>query len=215
MGELAWPFRGAEALAAGAVCERELRRFYSSVYPGVYAPRGVQLSAVERGRAAWLWSRRRGVIAGLSAAAMLGAKWIESDLPAELIHSNPRMPPLLTVYNDKIGQGETRLINGMPVTTPARVAFDIGRRTTLTVGVQRIDALMNATELKVVDMESVIENHPGVRGLAPLRRTLALVDGGAESPNESLTRLTLVQDGFPAPEAQTSARRVSDGVRPH
>ena len=64
------------------------------------------------------------------------------------------------------------------------------------------DALMNATNLKVVDIEEVIAAHPGVRGLTTLRRTLALVDGGAESPYESLTRLTLVRAGLPAPETQ-------------
>jgi hypothetical protein len=35
-----------------------------------------------------------------------------------------------------------------------------------------------------------------------LRRTLRLVDGGAESPYESLTRLLLVQAGFPALQTQ-------------
>jgi hypothetical protein len=45
MGDLRWPFRGAEALDAGAITARELRRFYAPVYPGVYVPRGVELSA--------------------------------------------------------------------------------------------------------------------------------------------------------------------------
>src|SRR6185312_7307120 len=87
-------------------------------------------------------------------------------------------------------------------TTPARTAFDIGRRSDLKAGVQRLDALMNATDVKVTDIEAVAESHPGVRGLRQLRRTLALVDGGAESPYESLTRLLLIQAGFPAPETQ-------------
>ena len=59
-----------------------------------------------------------------------------------------------------------------------------------------------ATNLKVVDVEEVAAAHPGVRGLSALRRTLAFVDGGAESPYESLTRLTLVRAGLPAPETQ-------------
>ena len=44
--------------------------------------------------------------------------------------------------------------------------------------------------------------HPGVRGLAQLSRTLDLVDGGAESPYESLTRMLFVRAGFPQPETQ-------------
>ena len=203
MGEqLEWPFRGWEAVEAGVLSVRELRRFYVPVYPGVHVPRGVELSAVQRSRAAWLWSGRRGVIAGLSAAATLGAKWIAPGLPAELIHTNRRPPPMLVVHSDDVGIGETQRVDGMCVTTAARTAFDIGRRMDIESGVQRVDALMNATDIKVSDIESVAELHPGVRGLAQLRRTLELVDGGAESPYESLTRLLFVRAGFPPPETQ-------------
>ena len=202
MGELTWPFRAAEALDAGAISVRDLRKFYRAVYPGVYAPRGIELSAVERGRAASLWSRRRGVAAGLSAAALLGAKWIEPSLPAELIHTNRRPPPLMTVHSDDLLAGETRKVAGLIVTSPARTAFDVGRRSELTAGVQRLDALMQATDVKAVDIEAVMARHSGVRGLTQLRRTLRLVDGGAESPYESLTRLLLVQAGFPALQTQ-------------
>ncbi|GBE65375.1 hypothetical protein MFM001_18370 [Mycobacterium sp. MFM001] len=202
MGEIDWPFRGREALDAGLVTVRDLRRFYCAVYPGVYALRGAELSAVQRAQAAWLWSRRRGVLAGLSAAAVLGARWVEPGLPAELIHNNQRTPPLVVVYADRLVTGETRRVAGMTVTTPARTAFDVGRRLGLTEGVQRIDALMNATRVEAVDVEAVAARHPGVRGLAQLRHTLTFVDGGAESPYESLTRLLLMQAGFPRPETQ-------------
>ncbi len=200
--ELEWPIRGWEAVDAELLSVRELRRFYVPVYPGVHVPREVELSPAQRARAAWLWSHRRGVLAGLSAAAMLGVKWIEPGLPAELVHSNRRPPPMLIVHTDGIEAGETRRVDGMRVTTAARTAFDIGRRLELVAGVQRVDALMNATDVKAGDIESVAALHPGVRGLRQLRRTLDLVDGGAESPYESLTRLLFVQAGFPRPETQ-------------
>ncbi|MGE5696556.1 MAG: hypothetical protein ACM4D3_15390 [Candidatus Sericytochromatia bacterium] len=202
MTELEWPFRGWEAVDAGVLSVRELRRFYAQVYPSVYVPRGVELSASQRAKAAWLWSRRQGVAAGLSAAALLGTKWIEPGLPAQLIHSNSRAPQMLIVYDEQLPIDEIRVMGGMPVTTPARTAFDIGRRLSLTKGVQRIDALMNATDVKLSAIEAVIDKHPGARGLRQLRRTLELVDGGAESPYESLTRLLLIEAGFTQPETQ-------------
>ncbi|MGV0740763.1 hypothetical protein [Mycolicibacterium sp. XJ870] len=174
MQTIRWPFLAAEELDAGALTFRELRRFHAGIYPGVWAPRGVELSPQQRACAAWLWSRREGVIAGLSASATLGAKWIDAGTSAELIHTNRRPPPLIAVNADTLLPGETATISGLPVTTPARTAFDLGRRLGLEAGVQRIDALMNATD----------------------------VDGGAESPYESLTRLLLVQAGFPRPETQ-------------
>jgi hypothetical protein len=138
----------------------------------------------------------------LSASALLGSKWIEPGLPAELVHTNRRAPAMLTVHSDELATGETQVVAGIAVTTPARTAFDIGRRSELTVGVQRIDALMQATDVKVVDIEAVAGRHAGVRGLTRLRRALALVDGGAESPYESLCRLVLVHAGLPAPQTQ-------------
>ncbi|MDA4107840.1 hypothetical protein [Mycolicibacterium holsaticum] len=202
MQTIDWPFRADEALDAGAVTFRELRRFHAAVYPGVWAPAGVEISAAARARAAWLWSRRTGVIAGRSASAVLGTKWIEPELPAELIHLNCRPPPLLTVHTDQLLCGETTHIAGMAVTTPARTAFDVGRRLALQDGAQRVDALMNATDVKVDDIAAVAQRHPGVRGLKALRQTLEYVDSGAESPYESLTRLLLVQAGFPRPQTQ-------------
>lgn len=197
-----WPFRAAEALAAGAVTPDLLRRDYVSIYPGVWVPREAALSTTQRARAAWLWSRRRGVLAGLSASALLGAKWIDADIPAELIHGNRRAPPLLAVHTDTLLAGEIQTIRGMPVTTAARTAFDLGRRLDLSQGIQRIDALMNATDLKVVDVAAVANAHRGARGLRQLDETLLHVDGGADSPYESLTRLILVQAGFPRPQTQ-------------
>jgi hypothetical protein len=202
MGELQWPFRGSEAVAAGLIGARELRRFYTPIYPGVHGLRGVELSATQRACAAWLWSRRRGVLAGLSASTLLGAQWIEPGLPAELVHTNRRRPQMLTIHSDRLESGETQSVDGMVVTTAARTAFDLGRRLELKMGVQRIDALMNATGLQIRDVEAIAERHAGVRGLVQLRETLRLVDGGAESPYESLTRVLLVEAGFPVPQTQ-------------
>jgi hypothetical protein len=118
------------------------------------------------------------------------------------VTTNRRPPPLITVHSDDLLPDETQLHLGMRITTAARTAFDLGRRLGLTEGVQRIDALMNATDIKVSDVDEVAQRHPGVRGLLAPRATLELVDGGAESPYESLTRLLLVQAGFPRPRTQ-------------
>lgn len=68
---------------------------------------------------------------------------------------------------------------------------------------------MNATDVKVDDVWSVLAQHGGgVRGLRQLTSLLDLVDGGSESPYESLTRILLVRNGFPRPQTQV---RVCDG----
>lgn len=206
MEHIDWPFRASEQLEAGALTPRELRRFHQAVYPGVWIPCGAELDAVGRARAAWLWSHRDGVVAGLSAAALLGAKWIDPDTPAELIHDNRRPPKGIVVRSDELIAGEVVVVGGMPVTTPARTAFDLGRNLAERDSVPRIDALMNATELKAADIDAVMQHHRRARGICRLRRAVVLVDGGAESPYESATRLVLVAAGIPAPETQIEVR---------
>lgn len=203
MDEVAWPFLGAEVLAAKVIPERAMRTLYEPVYPGVYAPWSIELTAQQRARAAWLWSRRRATVAGNSAAALLGAKWTDAKTSAELVHDNRKPPPKIIVHTDTLTPGELTVIDGIAVTGPARTAFDIGRRTSSRLrAVQGLDALLNATGVKIADVEAVIAEHAGARGMARLRPILPLVDGGAESPQETRTRLVLIDAGFPKPETQ-------------
>ncbi|OBK10211.1 endonuclease domain-containing protein [Mycobacterium asiaticum] len=198
-----WPFLGAEALAAKAIPERAMRSCYQSVYPGVYAPTGIELTAPQRAYAAWLWSRRRAVVAGNSAAALLGAKWISPSLDAELMHANRRPPARITVHADKLLADEMSTVGIVPVTTAARTAFDVGRRTAHRLtAIQRLDDLAKASGLKIADVEVVAAQHPGARGLVRLRRLLPLVDGGAESPQETRTRIAIIDAGLPKPQTQ-------------
>jgi very-short-patch-repair endonuclease len=99
-------------------------------------------------------------------------------------------------------------------TTPARTAFDIGRRlSVLDTSIKRIDALLNATRCTVADVDRVAARHPGVRGIRRLRAAMDLADGGAESPKETELRLLLVRDGLPRPATQVPVgrRRVDMG----
>ncbi|CQD04583.1 hypothetical protein BN000_00861 [Mycobacterium europaeum] len=196
-------FLGSEALAARAMPERAMRSLHAAVYPGVYIPAGVELTARERAFAAWLWSRRKGVIAGNSAASLLGAKWVSPALDAELLHHSRRPPAGITVHNESLLPGEVVEVDGMPVTGAARTAFDIGRWTSARLqAVQRLDALANATDFKIADVEAVMAQHRGSRGLVRLRDVLPLVDRGAESPQETRTRMVLIDAGLPAPQTQ-------------
>jgi hypothetical protein len=58
----------------------------------VYVSADADVTAVTRAKAAWLWSRRNGVVAGQSAAALHRAKWVDAEAPAQIIFDN-RHPP--------------------------------------------------------------------------------------------------------------------------
>ncbi|KUI32975.1 hypothetical protein AU196_11705 [Mycobacterium sp. IS-1742] len=196
------PFIGSEAVAAGRLSPYALRSRFAVVYPGVYVPRGTDLTARARATAAWLWSRRRGVLGGGSAAALHGARWVDAHRPAEIIHDNRHPPSGIHTWWDRLPDDEIEVVNGVPVTTPARTALDIACRNPEGQAVAAIDALARATHLKIADVELLAERYRGRRGIHRARRTLGLVDPGAESPRETWLRLLVIRNGFPPPQTQ-------------
>lgn len=88
------------------------------------------------------------------------------------------------------------------MTTAARTAFDHGRRYGRTLAVIRVDALLQATALKLADIDTLIDRHRGARGLVQLREVVRLADAGAESPQETRTRLLLTDAGLRPQQTQ-------------
>lgn len=196
------PFIGSEVVATGQLTPYALRSRYTATHPDVYVPLGAQLTAVMRARAAWLWSRRRGVVAGQSAAALHGAKWVDDHAPAELLYDCRRPPTGVRIWSDRVADDEIQLLGAVPATTPARTALDLACRYPLGKAVAAIDALARATELKTADVELLADRYRGRRGIRAARIALPLVDAGAESPRETWLRLLLIRAGFPRPQTQ-------------
>ena len=197
------PFIGSEARAEGTVGRNQLGGRFTRLYPDVYLPAGTgEPSLDQRIRAAWLWSRREAVIAGSAAAFLHGARWVDRDSRIELIYRNPRTPPDVIARRDLLLAGESMRIGDLMVTTPARTAFDLGRRGTPASALARVDALMRATSLRQSSVADLARRHRHARGLRRLESVLALADAGSQSPKESWLRWILVQAGLPIPQTQ-------------
>ncbi|HVQ99845.1 MAG TPA: hypothetical protein VMS16_13730 [Mycobacterium sp.] len=199
MGEV---FRGSEALRDAALTEHQLRRWYKPIFRDVYVPRDCEPALGDRIVGAWLWSRRRAVIAGKAAAALHGAAWIDANTPIELITKSSRPQGGLIVRDEQLDPAEVTLVRRVPVTTVARTAFDLGRYLPRGEGVARLDALMRAMPFSVDDVRALAQRHNGARGLRRLRAALPLVEGGAASPKETWLRLLLHDAGLPRPVVQ-------------
>ncbi len=198
---------GSEALASGLMTRQMLRTKYIKLHHNVYARKGIDLQATDRARAAWLWSRRRATLVGLSAAALHGTHYLPDDAPAELARIRQPAPRGIVVHCGVIAHDEICLRQSLDCTTPARTAYDIGRRTVGDKAIIRIDALLNATRCTVKEVERIADRYPGARHICRLRVALDLADGGAESPKETELRLLLVRDGLPRPVTQIKVGR--------
>jgi very-short-patch-repair endonuclease len=179
-----------------------LRSRCVAIHPDVYVPTGTDLTATARAHAAWLWSRRRGIVAGRSASALHGAKWVDPQSAAELLYEHRRPPVGIRTWSDRVAGDEVQLISGVAATTPARTAFDLACRYPIVRSVAAIDALARATKLNITESESLADRYKGHRNIRRARHALKLVDAGAESPRETWVRLLLIEAGYPRPRTQ-------------
>ncbi len=196
------PFIAGEAVAAGLLTPHMVRTRFVAIYPGVYLAKDADITAAVRAEAGFLWSRRRGMVAGFSASALHGAKWISATRPAEIIYGNRHPPSGLRTWAASIAEDEVDVIDGISLTTPARTALDLACRYPVDEAVTAIDSLARATDVKPADVELLARRYPGRRGMKRARVALHLVDSGADSPRETWLRLLLTRAGFPRPQTQ-------------
>jgi hypothetical protein len=199
MGEV---FRGSEALRDAALTEYQLRRWYRPIFRDIYVPKHCEPSLGDRAAGAWLWSRRRAVVAGSAAAALHGAAWIDLDAPVELIGKSARPHRGLLIRDETLESDEITRVRRLPVTTVVRTAFDLGRHLPRGQAIARLDALMRAQPFSIDDVNALAQRHKGARGLRNLSAAISLVDGGAASPKETWLRLLLLDAGLPKPASQ-------------
>lgn len=195
-------FLGSEAVAEGTVSRHRLSRC-RRIYPDVYLPDDLfKPSLRDRIGGAWLWSRRRGIIAGVAASALHGARWVDDDTVIEMLLRNGRPPSGVIARNEAVAADELTFVGRLPVTTPARTAFDMARHLPRGQALARLDALMRATPFTVERVLMLADRYPGARGLSQLRELMPLIDGGAASLKETWLRLLIIDTGLPPPTTQ-------------
>jgi hypothetical protein len=202
------PFRGSEATARGLITWSRLRGpGFRRLFPDVYVPAGTPSVAEDlelRSRAAYLLVRDSGgVLAGYSAAMLLGADCAPRTAPAEvLVPGGFRRHPGLAVRWGAAAEPDVEEVAGCRLTSPMRTAWDLARREPLVGAVVAVDALARAGGFPPDALLARSAACPGTRGCRRLPRIVGLADPRAESPGETRLRLLLVRGGLPAPEVQ-------------
>jgi very-short-patch-repair endonuclease len=143
------------------------------------------------------------VLGGWSAAELLGAGCARRDAPAEVVVlSRQRALPDLLVRHDNLSPDEIVRVDGIPVTSPVRTAFDLERRPPLVDAVVAIDALARVCRIAPADVLRLADVLPGTRGVRQLPDVVRLADPRAESPMETRLRLAIVEVGLVPPVVQ-------------
>jgi hypothetical protein len=194
------PFRGTEAVGRALLTWGQLRGpRYRRVFPDVYAPAELELDLGVRSRAAYPLVRDRGgVLAGYSAARLLGAGCAPRDAPAEVVvPTNARHHPGVRVRRFVVADSDIAVVDGCRVTSATRTAWDLARRLPLVEAVVAVDALARAGRFEPEELLGRVEQAPGARGCRRVPEIAALSDPRAESPSETRLRVALVRAGLP------------------
>jgi hypothetical protein len=188
------------------------------VWEGVYADGGIVLDAEQRAFAAVLASGGRGqelahwraVASGRTAARVHGLPLIDDDDPAttakdrliddvisqrpgELSRKTGEETYVLLRRQRALAPGDVvRLTSGLLVTSIARTLFDCASVLSHEAVVCVIDNALHRELVTADELAVFASARTGQAGCEAFRRALALADGRAESPAETLTRLLLL-----------------------
>jgi hypothetical protein len=226
--DFTFPFRGSSALALGLLTPAALygprfRRLYPDIHLAVETP--VDLTV--RSLGAHELVTPCGVLAGYSAAELLGASCAPLGSPAEvlLLDGYRRRPCAgLAVHRDTVTADDITVVerpdparphprrptrpgehveHPIRVTAPGCTAAHLARwASSLTEAVVAVDALCHRYEL---DPAAVVVARPGARRAARLPRVIELAEPLAESPMETRIRLAIVLARLPLPVSQCPA----------
>ncbi|MEQ4302791.1 DUF559 domain-containing protein [Plantactinospora sp. B6F1] len=202
------PFSARAAVAKGLVTRSMLRGpAWRRLLPDIYVHRDGYREDDHRMwcDAAALSLPSGAAIGGLSAAYLWGVHLLPRDAPVTVLvpgvtRPRPRLRVRYTLA--KLSPGDVTRFGGLPVTTPLRTAFDLGRRPPRTEAVVAVDALLNRRLVKRAALTDYLAARPGWPGVPLLREVLGLAEPLSESPMETRLRLLLVDAGLPVPTAQ-------------
>lgn len=202
-------FRGRDAVTRGLLTPANLRsRAWQRVFHGIYADASMQLPHELRAAAAIVFLAPAGAtIAGRSAASLYSALVGDHGDPIELLL--PVAAPACRVagvvtHRGALAPADRVERRGIPVTSPARTAWDLAQWLDRVEAVVWIDRLLALGRVTVAQLEAYLLDRraPAVRGLRQFEKVLSLVDGRAESPQESRLRVRLTLSGVRPPAVQ-------------
>ena len=200
------PFTHAEARSAG-VSRRQLRGAgYRRLGSGIYRWVGLKESPQVTLTAVAKRLPPGAAFSGRSAAWLHGLEMAPCD-PIEVTMPEPTGSSRragASVRRTVLARSEIVRRRGLPVTSALRTVVDLGGRDPQTEGVVAADLFLHAGLVSVAELRTYVAEHPGVKGIARLRRVVGLAEPNAESAMETRLRILLVLAGLPRPDVQVS-----------
>ena len=199
-------FRGRDAVAVGLVTRNQLSsRAWRRLFRDVYADAGLPETHGAAVAGAALIVPRMGVFAGRSAAYLLGAEsLVDPATPVEVVvpdATGSDRSSGLRIRRASLPSSDVRSVSRYLCTTPVRTALDVACLEPLPDSVVALDVLLGRGLVHPDDLADRAAAMPTGRGVRRARQAVALADGRAESPPETVLRVLLRTAGLsPVPQ---------------
>jgi very-short-patch-repair endonuclease len=193
------------------ITHRQLRgHAWRRLFQGVYADSSLTITHATRCAAANAFVLPPdSVIAGRSAARLYGSDAARDGERVEALapHAAVIVPHAgLVVHRGRLAPEDRLQREHFAITTPVRTCWDLARWLPPIEAVVIIDQLLTRGVVTPAQLEAYRwkrrAEKPTPRGIRRYERVLELVDGGAESPQESRLRVRLMLAGLPRPQTQ-------------
>ncbi|MGH8775752.1 MAG: hypothetical protein ACRDWI_11440 [Jiangellaceae bacterium] len=205
-------FLARTAAARGLLTANQLEsRVWVRMLRGVYRHRDLMADDVVRAGALRLVLSPGAVVAGRTAAWLLGAWRPLPGVPVPLEYARPLSaagrgfsgtryrrlalgPPV-----DDTGWGDITEVHSIPSTSPLRTCFDLMRERALVEAVVVADAFAWAGLLELPWLDAYVCDHRGWPDVVVARRAVELASHHARSGGETRLRMVVVLGGLPEP----------------
>ncbi len=174
-------------------------------FRGVFRPAALPSTPELRIRAAAL-STGSAVAGSHDTAAQVHGFDVLGDRRTHVICAAPRTTRAsgLVVHRDRVADADLIRTRGVLVTTAVRTAADLARTYNRLDALALLDRALPHT--CVAELSEELDRHRGKRGVRQAHELLGYVDGRAESPQESRTRMRCIDAGLPTPQPQVVVR---------
>jgi very-short-patch-repair endonuclease len=144
------------------------------------------------------------IVACMGTAAALYGFDTESTSRLHVLDPGVRMRPSTSlVVHQRVG-APLRRVEGRLATAPAWTVIEVARTLRRPRALATLDVALNVGACTRGELDEVIRDQKGRRGIVKVRELIGYADGRAESPMESEARLVFIDNRLPMPDLQYS-----------
>jgi len=142
------------------------------------------------------------IVACMRTAAALYGFDIESTSRLHILDPGVRMRPSTSLMVHQRVGAPLRRVEGRLATAPAWTVIEVARTLRRPRALAILDAALHVGACTRGELDAVIREHKGRRGIVKVRELMGYADCHAESPMESEARLVFIDNRLPMPELQ-------------